>query len=77
MASSPIGTNRPAIKTSIIADLRLLYHEAPAKWYNWPLGRKQATPANRLAVKTSIIADLRLLYHKLCDFAEKCKKLLQ
>ena len=27
MASSPIGTNHPAIKTGIIADLRLLYHK--------------------------------------------------
>ena len=41
----------------------LLYHEAAAEWYNWPLGRERAKPADRPAVKLSIIAALRLLYH--------------
>ena len=43
--------------------MQLLYHEAAAEWYNWPLGREQAKPAHRSAIKTSIIAALQLLYH--------------
>ena len=52
MESLAIGTNRPTIKTGIRADLLLLYHEASAEWYNWPLGREQAKPAHRPAIKT-------------------------